>query len=94
LELCKRAAIKKHLKYEEEGDSEDGNVLIEEEIDNEIEANALQGEEDLQNDKFLAVSYNQLDFFVCLEYSGGSGRLLLRKGKPLTFFALIQFYKM
>jgi hypothetical protein len=46
----------KHLEYEEEGDSEDNNVLIGEEIDNEIEANVLPWEGDLENDEFAAVS--------------------------------------
>jgi hypothetical protein len=51
-----KSSDEKHLEYEEEGDSEDNNVLIEEEIGNETEANALQREERLKNDEFAAVS--------------------------------------
>jgi hypothetical protein len=56
VELCKRSSDEKHLEYEEEGDSEDNNVLTDEEIDNEIEANALQREDGLENDEFAVVS--------------------------------------
>ena len=38
--------------------------------------------------------YNQSLFNQSLECSGGLKRLLLRKGKPVTFFQLIQVYKM
>jgi hypothetical protein len=46
----------KHLEYEKKGESDNNNVLIEEEIDNEIEAKALQKEEDLENNEFATVS--------------------------------------
>jgi hypothetical protein len=51
--IMQKRSDEKHLEYEEEGNSEDNNVLIEEEIDNEIEANALQKEEDMEKTKLL-----------------------------------------
>jgi hypothetical protein len=54
--IMQKSSDEKHLEYEEEGDSEDSNVLIEEEIDNQIEVNALQQAEDLENDEFVVVS--------------------------------------
>jgi hypothetical protein len=54
--IMQMSSDEKHLEYEEKGESEDNNVLTEEEIDNEIEANALQREEDLKNDEFATVS--------------------------------------
>jgi len=54
--IMQKSSDEKHLEYEEKGDSEDNNVRREEEFDNEIEANALQREEHLENNEFAAVS--------------------------------------
>jgi hypothetical protein len=54
--IMQMSSDEKYLENKKEGDSEDNNVLIEEEVDNEIEANTLQREEDLENDEFATVS--------------------------------------
>lgn len=54
--FMQNSSDEKRLEDEEE-DSEDNNVPLEEEIDNEVEANALRKEEDSDKDEFNAVSY-------------------------------------
>jgi hypothetical protein len=48
-EIMQNSSYEEYVESEEEEDNEKNNVQIEEEIDDEIEASALQRKEDLDN---------------------------------------------
>jgi hypothetical protein len=73
------------VKEEEECKERNVKINVEEEIDDETEASAMQSEED--SDKLLLLHVQLIRLFdLSLECNKGPKHLLLRKGKTVTLF--------
>jgi hypothetical protein len=75
-------------------DNEESSTQVSEEIDDEPETSAVQMEEDAQKDKGTA-SCIAIQTFICkcaMHWRSETG--VVRDGKPVTLFLLIQAYEM
>lgn len=76
-------------------DNEENSTQVSEEIDDEPEASAVQKEEDSQKDEVTASSCTANQTFICkcaMHWRSKTG--VVREGKPVTSFPLIQAYEM